>query len=239
MAVDPELLVEISEARAAGITEAMADDETLRELLLEAGEYLERETELSFRATTHAALSPLLLDGTGHDTLWLQTPIITVTALGERTVSSAGVVSYSPFLASSYEIFRGRSPGSDDRSNPKIVRTSGIFPEGVRSIYLVGQTGWTDQAPDPTDEDDPPLIERAPRDIRRAVLLLVVNDLLPSIVDSAAQSERLRRYIVSENTEGHSYSLGEVAMSGGPTGLREVDRIVSRYKARRPRYVGR
>lgn len=69
----------------------------------------------------------------------------------------------------------------------------------------------------------------APLEIQRAAIMLVVNDYAWSLTSDRRQRDRLRRWLMSETTEGHSYTLSALAMSGGPSGIREVDKILAAY----------
>ena len=232
-------LVELSEVRAEGLTVAQATDARVNQAIIQASDLAERVVRMPLHQVSYLAGAPLLLDGSGTDTLWLPYPVAAVTVLGERSIGSSGTT-YTPYLAYDYELYGVRGEGDpDDRSNPRLVRTDGgIFPEGNRNIYLVGVFGWTELADDPADIVAPfDQIERAPSEVRRAVLLMVINDLVWLLTDDERQDDRLRRWISSENTEGHSYSLDRAAMSQGRTGLREADKALAWYRDRAPSRV--
>jgi hypothetical protein len=220
-------LVALSEVRAEGLTTAMADDATVTAAILLASEVAEQVCGTRFSPVSYTKASPLLLDGTGHDTLWLPLPAVSVSEVG--TVSAAGVK--TAYLASQWILYSGRAPQADGRQNPRLVRRNWeAWPEGQQNIYVAGAFGWTDLADDPADLV-PPInqIERAPLLVRRAVLLMVVNDFAWRLTAEDRQTERLRRWIVSETTEGHSYQLARAAVSSGHTGLREADRMLAGY----------
>lgn len=218
-------LVTIAEVRQAGLTAAMASDDDVQRAITLASVYVERVCGQPFRPVTYPAVlggRPLVVDGTGRRELWLDMPIVSVSACG--TIDSAG--QRTAFDTSTWRAYSRTM----DRGNPKLVRTGTIqtWPEGDLNVYVSGVFGCVES--DPTSG-----VLRAPLDIRRAVILLVVNDLVWSLTDEDRQDDRLRRWITSENTEGHSYSLSEKATSSGPSGIREVDRIMQAYP--RPRRV--
>jgi len=216
-------LVTLAEVRATGLTDAMADDDAVEAAIALASEYVERVCGVPFSPQTITTSAPLLFDGTGHDTLWLDIPILTISEVGEQDAEG----NQTAYTASTYAVYNRRPPVGNDRRNPKIVRRYTYFPEGRQNIYVAGTFGWCDPAPDPNDEDVPPAqIERAPALVRRAVILLVVNDYAWTLTDAYRQGERLRRWIKMEVTEGHSYTLSDLALSSGPSGIREVDQIL-------------
>jgi len=241
-------LVTLAYIRAQGLTEAQASDLQVSAGISLASEYFQDEVGMDFSPSVYTADDPLRVDGSGHDTLFLEQPVISLTEMGEykRGVSGDTKVAFPSYR---YEVYnrRGRR-GDDDRSNPKIVMVragtgsltyfggqslvSSVFPKGSKNVYLVGSFGWTVSVGDE---------EVAPLDVQRAVATLVIcddawqlaNDTRPSSID-----EPLRRFILSETTEGHHYQLSKTAASGGPSGIRSVDRIIARYQALRPHYVG-
>ena len=231
-------LITLAQVRSQGLTVAQAPDAQVNAAISLASAYLQDEVGMSYYPVPYPAGDPVPVDGTGHETLWLMQPIISVTELGEYHRGVAGDTK-TVIPAYRYEVYNSRARGDDDRSNPKIVLLesdstiwSSWFTEGRRNYYLVGSFGWTD------------LIggtEQAPLDVQRAVLTLVImdyawllaNDTRPSTID-----EPLRRFMLSETTEGHNYRLADTAASGGSSGIRSVDRLIARYRALRPHYVG-
>jgi hypothetical protein len=224
------MLVAVSEVRAEGLTVAMASDAQVTSAIELASEVVERNCGVPFHEVSFTSASPLLLDGPGRATLHLDVPINSVTEVGY--IDGAGAK--TPEVLTNLVVYNRRAgAGLDDRLNPKIEHRYGTWTRGLRNVYFVGKVGWTDLSPDPAGGSPSPLIERAPVEIRRAVLLLVINDFAWLLTDEQRQGDRVRRWITSETTEGHSYSLSSMAASGGSSGIREADRIMSRY--RRPR----
>lgn len=223
------MLVELSEVRAEGVTEEAVDDDRLILAIEQASDFVERACGVPFHVvsfTLDSLATALLLDGprrASWPTLHLPMPILTLTA----AAPVVGGTIRTPYALSGIVAYNRRGVGqAGDRLNPKLVREAG-WPMGNLAIALAGTFGWTDPAPepDPEEEEEPAVIERAPALVRRAVILLVISDFAPLLGDAAATDERLRRWIISETTEGHSYSLGSLPATG-PSGLREVDALL-------------
>ena len=54
----------------------------------------------------------------------------------------------------------------------------------------------------------------------------------PALTDSEAQEEKnFRRLVISETTDGHSYSLNGDALASSLTGDLEIDRILKKYSS--------
>ncbi len=72
--------------------------------------------------------------------------------------------------------------------------------------------------------------EPIPRMIKRACVLMAIRFYIPT-AEEAEELDRERR-LISENTDGHSYTLrsDEYSYSKGPTGDIEIDEILSLYR---------
>lgn len=199
----------VADLRAEGVTTEQASDQRLQQLIDLATSYVEAITGLWFeeRAMT------LRLDGTGSRTLWLPifpTEVSTVRVDG-RAVTD--YVAYNRFAP-------------DDRRSPRLVREVG-WPKGRQNIEVDGRWGYVDPAPGGG--------VKTPEPIRRAVLRLVVREL-PLLTDVEGQEDRKRTRIVSETTDGHSYTLERLAVTLDLTGDPDIDGILAMY--RRPIAVG-
>lgn len=114
----------------------------------------------------------------------------------------------------------------EDRVYPKIFRCSG-WPRGRLNIELSGTWGYVEE-----DGTTPPAIKRA------AMKLALYN--FPALSDSESQDENaIRGLLLSETTDGHSYTLSDSAVSeaytGAITGDAEIDRILKSYMRSRLR----
>ena len=112
----------------------------------------------------------------------------------------------------------------EDRSYPKIFRCSG-WPKGRLNIEVSGTWGYVEE-----DGSTPPAIRWA------AMKLAIYN--FPALSDTEAQEEKnLRGLLVSETTDGHSYSLSNEVVSSlsseAITGDAEIDRILKSYMCSR------
>ena len=108
----------------------------------------------------------------------------------------------------------------EDRMYPKIFRYA-KWPVGRLNIEIIGRWGYVKE--DGTTPDD----------IKRAAMKIAMY-YFPALSNSEAQKERnLRGLLVSEHTDGHSYSLSGSTVAdlykNIITGDTEVDDILRRY----------
>ena len=108
----------------------------------------------------------------------------------------------------------------EDRVYPKIFRCAG-WPRGRLNIEVSGQWGYVEE-----DGFTPPAI-------RRAAMKLALYHF-PALTDTdALEDNAIRGLLVSETTDGHSYTLSGNAVaeaySGAITGDLEIDRILRKY----------
>ena len=103
-----------------------------------------------------------------------------------------------------------------DFKYPKLVRVK-KWPKGFQNIEISGTFGYSE----------------TPEDIKRAAMKIAMYHF-PALNDSEAQEEKnLRGLLVSENTDGHSYSLSGSAVAdlykNSITGDTEIDDTLRRY----------
>ena len=104
----------------------------------------------------------------------------------------------------------------EDRAYPKIYRLT-KWPLGRLNVEVSGVFGYV-------EEDGTP-----PSAIKRAAMKLALYNF-PALSDKDAQEEKnLRVLLVSETTDGHSYSLSGDAIANSLTGDTEIDQILKRY----------
>lgn len=108
-----------------------------------------------------------------------------------------------------------------DRAYPKIFRNA-RWPKGIFNIEVSGTWGYV--------EED----LSTPYDIKRAAMRIALMNF-PALNDTEAQEENnLRGLLVSETTDGHSYSLSGNAVENlyesSITGDVEIDKILRRYR---------
>ncbi len=143
-------------------------------------------------------------DGPGAPTLFLKVPVISVreVKVGGQPIDPGQVVVYNSV---------------QDRRNPRLHYAPG-FPRGKGNVEVAGSFGYVEQ-----DGSTPEPIKYACRRI------VVLN--LASLADKDAQEERKRVRIVSETTDGHSYTLAREERPAGLTGDPEVDSILAQFMA--------
>lgn len=202
------------EARAEGITEAQADDPRLTTLLERASEAIDRYTGWWFESRTLA----LTFDGSGTRNLHLPAPCIALTRVA---------VDGSDLSLVDDVLNLGAPSGlGSKRFNPKLMRAGGItWPRGTQNLRVEGRLGFVE-----ADESVPPAI-------RDVCIRLAVRELA-RFADVAAQEERRQRTMLTkEQTDGHSYELGQGDIGkraawrlGGFTGDPEIDIVLARFR---------
>lgn len=211
--------VTLEEARAEGITEAMATDEQLGAKIDRASARIDKLTGQWFESRDLT----LLLDGEASRRLSLHVPIITVSEIlvgdDEEPVPETEYAVYNRHMS-------GQVGGDDDRSDPHIdFRHGRRWPRGRQNISVEGSFGYTDPPGPPGT---------TPEDIKRACLLLVVQDL-PKLGDLDARLENfLRTRLISEKTRDQSQAYGTPRSSGARgylTGNEEIDQLLEHYMA--------
>ena len=108
----------------------------------------------------------------------------------------------------------------EDRGYPKIFRNA-KWPVGKLNIEIIGRWGYVEE-----DGTTPPAIKR--------VAMKIAMYQFPALNDSESQKEKnLLGLLVSEHTDGHSYSLSNGAVAdlykNSITGDTEIDDILRRY----------
>ncbi len=200
--------------RREGVTEERASDERLQELCALSGAYIETMTRQFFepRERTYK------LDGSGGETLAL--PLFLI---------APEYVKCNGYLVEEreYTLYNRISP-EDDRGYPRIKRRAG-WPRGNLNVEIKGRWGYVDETSDG--------VYVTPSLIRKAAIRLTVMQL-PLLGDTLAQEEKTKLgMLVSETTDGHSYtldrSLAQLIADQTFTGDAEIDQILSRYSAQR------
>ncbi|MGE5528065.1 MAG: hypothetical protein ACM3X6_02855 [Patescibacteria group bacterium] len=190
--------------RAEGVTEAQASDARLTELIGLATDYIDAMTGRWFEPRTKT----MVLDGNGCCTLML--PVFLIAATSVKVDGEA---------VTGYKIYNRFNP--DDRDAPAIYHED-TWPEGVQNIEIAGSWGYVDPGAEAGQYVTPPRI-------KRCCMRLVIRDL-PLLNDQAGQEDRRRSRIVSESTDGHSYTLKRLAMFPELTGDLDIDEVLSYYR---------
>lgn len=202
------------EARAEGISDEQANDDRLTALLERASEQIDFATGWWFEPR---ALD-FRLDGNGSRHLHLPAPAIELTR----------VVLDGLELDLVDDVVNVGAPSGlpAHRFNPKLMRAAEQrWPRRGQNVRLVGRFGFV--------EGD----ESTPRPIRDVCIRLAVRELA-RFADTAAQEERRKRAMLTkEQTDGHSYELGQGDIGkrvawrlGGLTGDPDIDIVLARFR---------
>lgn len=203
----------LSDARAEGITTEQANDPRLTTLLTRASEMIDRYTGWWFASRTLT----LRFDGTGTRHLHLPAPCIALTRVA---------VDGSDLSLVDDVLNIGAPSGlAAQRFNPKLLRVGGTpWPRGTQNIRVEGRFGFVE-----ANESVPPAI-------RDACIRLAVSELA-LFADTAGQEERRRVLVTKEQTDGHSYELGQGDLGkraawryGGFTGDPAIDLVLARFR---------
>lgn len=207
--------VTLDEARAEGITEAMAEDDVLLAKIARASARIDKLTGQWFEPRELT----LLVDGESSRRLGLSVPIIDVAEIvaDDEVVLLEDVAVYNRHMT-------GQVGGEDDRTDPHIdFRNGRRWPAGRQNISVEGTFGYTDPPGPPGT---------TPPDISRACLLLVVQDL-PALGDPDERLENLLRLrLISEKTRDQSQAYGTPRTGGARgylTGNEEIDQLLEHY----------
>lgn len=210
-----------------------AQEDRLEELIEWAEEWIENECGQRFYESSRTELT---LDGKYDPVLLLPQPIISIVSVEEDGVA---------LTSTAYAIYNRRPPDEDDRKYPRLVRLTSLsrfdssgnlldetnWAPGNKNIVVEGTFGYTENIGGN---------EVAPKQIKRAVLRLVAAELARVGVDDEIQAQRIRKYMSSFGAGELRVSLSELAQSGGPSGIVEIDRVVRAFshanQARRPAF---
>ena len=197
--------------KAELVAEGAPDGDARNDHVLElASRYIDLVTGQWFekRALT------LTLDGNGRRTLHLLVPVIDVTEIRMDDVA---------LLADDYVVYNRTYP--DDRRNPKI-KFEAATTRDEQNLEIDGDFGFV---------DDPGAGNTIPVQIKKVCLMLALGEV-GLLSDTDRRDAVTRGRVTKEVTDRHSYSLGDVAASGGATGNPEIDDILSSF--RRPMQLG-
>lgn len=227
-------IITLEDVRAAGLTDEEAADDLVESAILTADSIIREATGTWFEAVVYTVDAPLLIDGAGGNVLSLPAPIVQLDKVLEEGAEIAltdlavyGKVSvrqpddrFNPRLLRKpvSSLLGGSWPsGGYDRSGPRYLPT---WIEGPQSIALVGVFGFVE-----ADGVSPPPL------IKKTALRLVMREWRP-VGDPLDAEAHASGQVVSETTDGHSYTLGGVITSNGVTGNPLIDDVLARYRRR-------
>lgn len=208
----------IQDMRDEGYTDVTKyPDSFLQQRIAMASRVIEASTGRFF----FPKLLTFTIDGRGGPKLLLSDPIIAVTYVKQ---------SYGDFYAAEYDLLDGDGyrvynrhitqnlTAPDDRANPKIELTGGVFPRRALNIEVSGYFGYTDY--------DGSSKGKTPDMIKHACKLMVAR----SLTKLAAGGVFPRHRVVSETTRDQSYTLSPLGQTGGLfTGDPEIDNILTYF----------
>lgn len=249
------LYCSVEDLRNEGITDAMASDARLTQLIRLASTMIERFTGRWFEPRFRT----LRVTGRGSSFVHIDAPIIAIDAVsligGRGTTMSRDAVDMSGVLVYNRHLTEGLIE-PDDRDNPRLEFSGAgsfwpgefVWPAVGQVVEMVGYFGFTELAPgDPVGETSdgsqyPLTFGNTPALINRACQLLVARNLGP-LGDPATASEwRDRWKITSERTADQSYNVADptgqagTGLVGAWTGDPEIDSIISMFS--RPPSLG-
>lgn len=230
---------DVSDLRAEGVTNPPYSDPRCQLAIELATLKIDKLTGWFFepRALT------LLLDGRGHDSLWIGVPIIEVTKVEEGHGTY-----WTEVDPETYDVYNRHLSGQlqpvDDRYNPKIVRVqtnpSRVRLEGFSALYwndytqnvrVTGTFGFTD--PDGTATGKTPDL------IKWACMRLAIKEL-PGMASEEWDELHERSRVTTEKTRDQSITIAkpysyETGSGGQPgsgvlTGDHLVDYVLSMYR---------
>jgi len=203
--------ITLVDLRAEGVTDEEYGDVYIQGRITLAQQFIETLTSRFFEKRINYEV---LLNGTGHSTLFLPIPPIN----GTNAITSV-VVSDEVLSSDSYKYPLRQMP--DDRFNPRIIYIDSIWPKGELNVKIVGSFGFVE-----VDETTPPII----KDLCKRISVWA----LPSMTDKSAAREA---NLVEEWLGDYRYKLGEISSRGGVFGDTRIDNILAMYRKRTVRAI--
>ncbi len=183
-------------------------------------QYIEKVTGFIFRRYNYQ----FFLDGNGTRLCRVPQPIISVSDIA----FAQGFNSYRSENLKDFIVYNRYQP--DDRWNPKIEVSEftvddifsfggslGRFPKGTQNIRITGEFGFVEEGTMDT-----------PQPIKDAMMIMT-GMFLYDYANEEMQQELRTRGVVSETTDGHSYTLDRAFRGGTLTGISEVDNLLMPY----------
>lgn len=185
-----------------GVTEAQASDQLLQDRIAYASRFIDACTRRWFEPRWRT----YLLDGPGHDTLFLDVPIVGIdevaAAVGDGVPEDGDLVDSGDYRVYNRHLSQGLT-APDDRDNPKLVRVGGKWPRGRQNVRVTGAFGYTEVPHGSATSTE----GVTPELIRRCCVLLVLRDLA-KLSDADAQADAKGGRVVEERTRDQSYKRG-------------------------------
>jgi hypothetical protein len=214
----------LADLRAEGVTPTQCADLRAQALLDAATAFIDDYTGQWFEPRELT----LDLDGTDGELLWLPAPPLRIDSVSVDDVAldlATDVVTYGPPLHRDNPRLARRRTAPFTLHTHYGARRTPVWRRGQQNVRIVGSFGYVAQ-----DGTSPPA------EIRLAALRLAIRDLA-LLTDVAGQGERRRGDLVSETTDGSSYTLAGAQANApggwrrsGTTGDPDIDRALLRYR---------
>ncbi len=213
------MYITVDDLRAEGVTDPPYCNKHLGDRIALACSQVELCTGQFFEPRLNHVM---ILDGRGHDTLFLPYPPATdssITMLELASRSQSGTT-WTEVAVTGWETVMPAFP--DGRWNPKVVNLLGNWVEGTRNYRLTGTFGFVEADGETT-----------PPGIRELALRLAMLHM-PDLGDVGAQQAYR---IVEEELDKYRVKLSDVVTSGGMFNDPKIDSLISMFKPRRMRSV--
>lgn len=194
--------ISVQDLRNEGVTDPPFADETVADRITLAQRTIENITRCFYEKREDFEV---VLNGNGHNCLWLPIPPVSITAITSVTVND------TVLNADEYVVVMPQFP--DGRMNPRLRKVSGSWPKGEGNITIVGDFGYVE----PDGSTPPEVIDLCKR-------IAVWN--MPAIGDAESQKANL---IIEESIKNYRYRLSEVA-SRGFFGDPRIDNVLANLR---------
>lgn len=213
------MYITVDDLRAEGVTDPPYCSEHLEKRITLACSQVELCTGQFFEPRAN---HQMILDGRGHDTLFLPYPPVTessITMIEHASRSQSGTT-WTEVATTSWETVMPAFP--DGRWNPKVINLLGDWVEGTRNYRLTGTFGFVE----PDGETIPPGVKEL------ALRLAMLH--MPTMGDVSAQQAYR---IVEEDLDKYRVKLSDATKGGGMFNDPKIDSLISMFKPRRMRSV--
>lgn len=203
--------ITVDDLRNEGVTDPPYSKEHLETRITLACRHVDMLTGCFYEPT---AAHVVILDGTGHDLLFLPYPPTSTSAITTIEVASHSLdgTTWTDVGSGGWEVVMPLHP--DGRFNPKIVNLLGNWREGKRNYRLTGEFGFVE-----ADKSVPP-------GIKELALRIAIWDM-PEFADVAGQKADR---IIEEELRDYSYKLADpLALSKGYFNDPRIDNLVSMF----------
>lgn len=210
--------ITVDDLRAEGVTDPPYCNEHLGKRITLACSQVELCTGQFFEPRADV----MVIDGRGHDTLFLPYPPTTessITKIEHASRSQSGTT-WTEVATTDWETVMPQFP--DGRWNPKVIKLLGKWAKGTRNYRLTGAFGFVES----DGQTTPPGIKEL------ALKLAMLH--MPELGDISAQQAYR---IVEEELDKYSVKLSDATRGGGMFNDRTIDSLISMFKPRRMRSV--